>query len=41
MKDIILNFVFYVVMIGLIVLAFSVPSLLEWETANNYPFGQY
>jgi hypothetical protein len=39
-KDSILNFVFYVVMISLIVLAFSLPAIIDWEIANNYPFGK-
>ena len=39
-RDLILNFIFYVLMISLIVLAFSTPAIIDWEIANNYPFGK-
>lgn len=39
-KDSILDFIFCVIMIGLIILAFSAPAIIEWEIVNNYPFGK-
>jgi hypothetical protein len=40
MRDNIINFIFYTSMIALIVLMFSIPAIIDWEIANNYPFGK-